>query len=89
MKTPSCRFNQMLGKMKILSMDVRTALAMEEPGERLKAFFGKEGLGLEWKGDDRGRITSAVNHDPDRGPMNADIVRPAQNVNSDTPMCDA
>jgi hypothetical protein len=57
MKAPSCPFNQMLGKMKILSMDVRTALSMEELGERLKVFFGKEGLGLERKEGGRGRIT--------------------------------
>jgi hypothetical protein len=56
MKIPPCQFNQMLGKMKILSMEARTALSVEELGERLKASFGKEGLGLAVTEDCRGGI---------------------------------
>jgi hypothetical protein len=59
MKMPSCQFNRMLGKMKVLSMDVRTTLSVEELGKRLKAFFGKEGLGLDVKEDRPGCITFA------------------------------
>jgi hypothetical protein len=59
MKTPPCQFNQMLGKMKVLSMDVRTTLSVGELGERLKAFFGKDGLGLDVKEDRPGCITFA------------------------------
>jgi hypothetical protein len=59
MKTPPCQFNQMLGKMKVLSMDVRTTLSVEELGKRLKAFFGKDGLGLDMKEDRPGCITFA------------------------------
>jgi hypothetical protein len=59
MKVPTCQFNRMLGKMKVLSMDVRTTLSPEELAERLKTFFGKEGLGLDVKEDRPGCITFA------------------------------
>jgi hypothetical protein len=59
MKAPPCQFNEIVGKIKVLSMEVRTSLSMEELGERLKTFFGKEGLGLELKEDGCGCITFA------------------------------
>jgi hypothetical protein len=59
MKAPPCQFNQMLGKMKIFSLYVLTTLSAEELCERLKAFFGKEGLGLDVNEDGWGSITFA------------------------------
>jgi hypothetical protein len=59
MKAPPCQFNQMLGKIKVLSLDMRTALSMEELGERLKTFFGNGGLGLDMKEDGPGCIRFA------------------------------
>ena len=50
MKSPPCQFNRMLGKMKVLSMDARTHLSVEELGERLKEpSLGKEGSGWTCK----------------------------------------
>ena len=57
MKAPSCQFNEIVGKIKMLSMEVRTSLSMEELAERLKGFFGKGGLGLALKEDCPGRLT--------------------------------
>jgi hypothetical protein len=59
MKAPPCQFNEIVGKIKVLSMEVRTALSPDELAERLKTFFGKEGLGLELKEDRPGCITFA------------------------------
>ncbi len=57
MKTPPCQFNEIVGKIKVLSMEVRTCLSMEELAERLNGFFGKGGLGLALKEDCLGRVT--------------------------------
>ncbi len=51
MKAPPCQFNEIVGKIKVLSMEVRTSLSMEELGERLKQFFGIGALGLALKED--------------------------------------
>jgi hypothetical protein len=59
MKAPPCLFNEIVGKIKALSIEVRTTLSVDELGERLKAFFGKEGLGLDVKEDGRVGITFA------------------------------
>jgi hypothetical protein len=57
MKAPSCQFNDIVGKIKVLSMEVRTSLSMEELAERLNEFFGKDALGLALKEDCPGRMT--------------------------------
>jgi hypothetical protein len=57
MKVPPCPFDEIVGKIKMLSMEVRTSLSMEELGERLKGLFGKGGLGLALKEDCPGRMT--------------------------------
>ena len=57
MKVPACPFDEIVGKIKMLSMEVRTSLSMEELGERLKGLFGKGGLGLALKEDCPGRMT--------------------------------
>jgi hypothetical protein len=59
MKAPSCQFNRMLGKMKVLSIEACTTLSMEELGAHLTAFFGKGGLGLDVKKSCPGCITFA------------------------------
>ena len=40
MKAPPCQFNEIVGKIKMLSMEVRTSLSTEELAMRLKEFFG-------------------------------------------------
>jgi hypothetical protein len=57
MKAPSCQFNDIVGKIKVLSMEVRTSLSMEELAERLNEFFGKGALGLALKEDCPGRMS--------------------------------
>lgn len=57
MKASPCQFNEIVGKIKVLSMEVRTSLSMEELGERLKQFFGMGALGLALKEDCPGRMT--------------------------------
>jgi hypothetical protein len=57
MKAPSCQFNEIVGKIKVLSMEVRTSLSMEELAERLNEFFGKGALGLALKEDCPGRMS--------------------------------
>ena len=47
MKAPPCAFNEIVGKIRVLSLEVRTPLASAALGERLKVFFGEGGLGLE------------------------------------------
>lgn len=47
MKAPRCEFNEIVGKIQVLSMEVRTPLEPAAVEERLKAFFGEGGLGLE------------------------------------------
>jgi hypothetical protein len=56
MKIPPCQFTQMLGKMKILSMEARTALSAGELSDQLRKFFGNDGLGLGVKVDCPGRL---------------------------------
>lgn len=46
MKAPPCAFNEIVGKIQVLSMEVRTPLAPAALEERLKAFFGEGGMGL-------------------------------------------
>jgi hypothetical protein len=57
MKAPPCPFNEIVGKIKVLSMEARTSLSMEELAERLNGYFGKGGLGLARKEDCPGRVT--------------------------------
>jgi len=57
MKAPSCPFNEIVTKIKVLTLEVRTALSEEELSERLRRFFGTCGLGLGVKADGPGRLT--------------------------------
>jgi len=57
MKAPPCQFNKIVGKIKMLNMEVRTALSAEELEKQLKEFFGTGGLGLEIKEECPGRLT--------------------------------
>ena len=56
MKAPPCQFDEIVGKIQVLNMEVRTALSMEEIGDRLREFFGAGGLGLELKEECPGRL---------------------------------
>jgi len=56
MKAPPCQFNEIVGKIKMLNMEVRTALSVEELEKRLKDSFGKDGLGLEFREECPGRL---------------------------------
>ena len=47
MKAPSCPFNEIVGKVQMLNLEVRTALSREDIGARLTGYFGAGGLGLE------------------------------------------
>jgi hypothetical protein len=55
MKAPSCPFNEIVAKIKVLTLEVRTALSEDELSERLRIFFGTCGLGV--KVDCPGRLT--------------------------------
>jgi hypothetical protein len=57
MKAPLCQFNEIVGKIKMLNMEVRTALSVEEIEKQLKEFFGEGGLGLEIKEECPGGLT--------------------------------
>ena len=57
MKAPPCQFNEIVGKIKMLNMEVRTALSVEEIEKQLKEFFGTGGLGMEFKEECPGRLT--------------------------------
>ncbi len=57
MKAPSCPFNEIVAKIKMLTLEVRTALSEDELSERLRRFFGFGGLGLGVKADGPGRLT--------------------------------
>ena len=48
MKAPPCAFNEIVGKIGALTLEVRTPLPAEELEARLMAFFGAGGLGLGW-----------------------------------------
>jgi hypothetical protein len=56
LKAPSCPFNEIAGKIKMLSMEVRTSLSAGELTDRLKGCFGTDGLGLALKEDCPGRL---------------------------------
>ena len=75
MKAPPCAFNEIVGKIRVLTLEVRTPLAAEELEARLKAFFGAEGLGLNCKAEPAGRllfeggggqVTATLRRDGDR-----------------------
>jgi hypothetical protein len=57
MKALPCPFNEIVGKIKMLNMEVRTVLSVEELEKQLKEFFGTGGLGLEIKEEYPGRLT--------------------------------
>jgi hypothetical protein len=56
MKALPCPFNEIVGKIKMLNMEVRTVLSVEELEKQLKEFFGTGGLGLEIKEEYPGRL---------------------------------
>jgi hypothetical protein len=57
MKAPSCPFNEIVAKIKMLTLEVCTALSEKELSERLRIFFGACGLGLGVKMDGPGHLT--------------------------------
>ncbi len=57
MKAPPCPFNEIVGKIKMLNMEVRTALPVEEIEKQMKEFFGTGGLGLEIRQECHGGLT--------------------------------
>ncbi len=57
MKAPTCQFNEIVGKIQVLSLDVRSSLSEEELSDRLRKGFGTGGLGLEVKAEGPGRLT--------------------------------
>jgi len=57
MKAPSCPFNEIVAKIKMLNLEVRTALSEDELSERLRTCFGKGGLELEVNLNCPGRLT--------------------------------
>ena len=56
MKAPPCAFNEIVGKIQVLTMEVRTPLPAEMLEARLRAFFGTGGLGLNGKAEPAGRL---------------------------------
>lgn len=56
MKAPPCAFNEIVGKIQAMTMEVRTPLPADELGSRLSAFFGTGGLGLESAETGPGRL---------------------------------
>jgi len=56
-KAARCPFNEIVGKVKMLSMGVHTGLSTEDLSERLRTYFGKDGLGLELKENGPERYT--------------------------------
>ncbi len=57
MKVPPCPFNDIVGRIRMLNLEVRTVLCAEELDKRLRAFFGTAGLGLEIREEAPGRLT--------------------------------
>ncbi len=57
MKAPPCQFSEIIGKIQVLSLDVRSSLSEEELSDRLRKWFGKGGLGLEVKAVGPGGLT--------------------------------
>jgi len=75
MKAPPCAFNEIVGKIRALSMEVRTPLPAGELCVRLRACFGAGGLGLDLEEEPAGRlhfegggghVTAAFRPDGDR-----------------------
>ena len=75
MKATPCAFNEIVGKIGALTMEVRTPLPAEELEARLMAFFGAGGLGLDLEEEPAGRlhfegggghVTAAFRPDGDR-----------------------
>jgi hypothetical protein len=56
MKAPPCAFNEIVGKIQSLTMEVRTPLSADELRARLSGFFGAGGLGLDIGEDPAGRL---------------------------------
>ena len=56
MKTPPCAFNEIVGKIQVLTLEVRTVLPAEELGTRLRACFGAGGLGLDLREEPPGSL---------------------------------
>ncbi len=71
MKAPPCQFNEIVGKIKVLSMEVRTSLSMEELAERLNEFFGK---GASRTGTERG-LSRPYELRRRRGPCDGRLLR--------------
>ena len=71
MKAPLCPFHEIVRKVKLLSMDVRTGLSAEDLSARLRAYFGRDGLGLAMKEGGPVRYTFEGN----RGFVSA-VIRP-------------
>jgi len=57
MKAPPCAFNEIVGKIQVLTLEVRTPLPAGELDARLRACFGAGGLGLDLKEEPAGRLT--------------------------------
>lgn len=57
MKAPPCAFNEIVGKIQVLTMEVRTPLPAEELDARLRACFGAGGLGLNLEEEPTDRLT--------------------------------
>ena len=71
MKAPPCQFNEIVGKIKMLNMEVRTSLSVEELAERLKEFFG---TGRSRTGAERGMSRPDDLHGR-RGPCDGRLLR--------------
>jgi hypothetical protein len=56
MKAPPCAFNEIVGKIQVLTLEVRTVLPAEELGTRLRACFGAGGLGLDLREEPPGSL---------------------------------
>ncbi len=57
MKAPPCAFNEIIGKIQVLTLEVRTSLPAGELDSRLRACFGAGGLGLDLQEEPTGRLT--------------------------------
>jgi hypothetical protein len=57
MKAPPCAFKEIVGKIQVLTVEVRTPLPAGELDARLRACFGTGGLGLDLKEEAAGRLT--------------------------------
>ena len=59
MKAPPCAFNEIVGKIQVLTLEVRTPLTAEDLGARLRACFGAGGLGMNLEEEPPGRLLFA------------------------------